>query len=89
MSYRCDVCHKVQAPGSKPEFVTTGKREVSYPARYSEDKRLIDKGGNGWEITGTKKVCKNCLKLEKKEIPVAHEDNARPTLQFSSHSTDR
>lgn len=61
MSFICQICQKVQGNGIKPIPLVIKSRKVSYPERYNEENKLIDKGGSGFEVVQEVQICNNCV----------------------------
>lgn len=64
MSFRCDECKHAQPAGTKPFVFIVETRNKIYPIRKRGDV-VIDRGGEGWEIVKTKKVCFDCKEAKK------------------------
>ena len=62
MSFRCGVCNEAQGPGAAPVMLVTERREVTYPERR-KGKKVIDRGGNGWEIAREVAACAKCASI--------------------------
>ncbi len=61
MSFVCQNCQKAQKNRTKPISFTTKHRKVKYPERYNEEKKLIDKGGSGFETVQEVQLCNKCV----------------------------
>ena len=59
MSFRCELCKKVQPSGSAPHKIVTETRQKSYPERRKGTK-VIDVGGNGYETVTEISACDGC-----------------------------
>lgn len=64
MSFRCGVCNEAQDPRVTPVMLVTEWREVTYPERR-KGKKVIDRGGNGWEIVREVAACAKCANIAK------------------------
>lgn len=65
MSFICEICNRPMPIGSKPIQYVTKTREVEYPERVvvdplSKKRKVIDRGGVGWEIVKQLNICKRC-----------------------------
>ena len=68
MSFRCEDCGK-HVNGS-PKIKVTETRPVVYEERIDIENRrkVIDKGGEGWEIVSEKQLCEKCFNEYEKNL---------------------
>jgi len=61
MSFRCELCSKPQPANTAPTMLVVERRRKSYPERRKGTK-VIDVGGEGWEIAKEVQACTRCVK---------------------------
>jgi hypothetical protein len=61
MSFRCEICGKLQPARSAPHKVVTETRRKNYPERRKGTK-VIDYGGSGYETVSEVNACEKCAK---------------------------
>jgi len=59
MSFRCELCNRAMPAGTSPVVLILERRQKNYPER-TNGKKVIDRGGRGWEIAKEAKACKKC-----------------------------
>ena len=59
MSYKCELCDAMTAPGEREIKLVTKVRNVIY---QNMDKRHPDKTSSGQEIVNEAKICQKCVK---------------------------
>ena len=74
MSFVCEKCKKAQPHNTTPEVVITETRDKIYPETE------FDRGGKGWEIVKTIRVCKACV-----PPPPVKETNETQTIKSEKY----
>lgn len=69
MSFRCEMCNKVQEAGVAPVVLVTEQRRVTYLQRM-KGKKVIDPGGVGLETVTEVNICSRCASKNEQESSI-------------------
>ena len=97
--FRCQMCGKVAAPGTKAERVTVASRPKEYKAkvepggprrfsRFREPPKPRDRGGRGYEIVKELQVCSTCGAAHKEQQKAIEAAAKAAAMQFGRDDMD-